>query len=309
LKIKKLKVKIESLLTIPDLTLPVKQASKKGILLVVSGMPLHECTLCNEPYSAAEDYCPRVLPCQHVFCHYCLVQIHNKREKSLKCPLCGVIHKKLASVGTLDISSMNDDISEISNEEFNSEEESFDEIKDKNTHEHHENDKEEDEEDEEDSNVEDEEEEDEEEVEGNNSEEEIDEEEEGEEDEEQVVEDEGEVEDVEEEEEEEEEEEPQEYCESCDTTNHWATHQCLDCGEKMCHKASKTHSKTKFTKNHEVVTWQIAKNYQNSNPLAYPNHLQYCPTHKNQPLIYEDIDCHLFICEDCSCSNHSGKSF
>ena len=73
-------------------------------------------------------------------------------------------------------------------------------------------------------------------------------------------------------------------CESCAGEEHPVAFKCLDCHEHMCEEASKFHTRTKYTRDHKVVSIKDLN----------------CAVHEGKALIYFNSDYNVLICHDCS---------
>ena len=52
-----------------------------------------ECTICFERYGRKR--LPKLLPCGHSFCLLCLVEVHERNNSRLPCPLCKKVSKSV----------------------------------------------------------------------------------------------------------------------------------------------------------------------------------------------------------------------
>jgi len=83
-------------------------------------------------------------------------------------------------------------------------------------------------------------------------------------------------------------------CQLCDEP-HAATHRCADCGEDFCTVALAFHRRSKFTKDHTVVTM----GEHTANPRAGRSASKaMCPQHNHELRLY-DRACCAALCADC----------
>ncbi len=91
-------------------------------------------------------------------------------------------------------------------------------------------------------------------------------------------------------------------CTVCDEP-HEGTHQCLDCGQVMCGKLSRQHTKYNFAKDHRVVTLAEAEAVGNSLSSFM------CLEHPTESYQFYDEICQQLLCLNCIQRTHLGHRF
>lgn len=93
-------------------------------------------------------------------------------------------------------------------------------------------------------------------------------------------------------------------CELCDE-QHAATWHCFDCQQDLCSEASRSHLRSKATKDHRVVTLEQLRSSGGAASRA-PSIM--CPEHPSQAYRYYDTVCKQLICLDCFALKHVGHA-
>ncbi|XP_039247578.2 uncharacterized protein LOC120325527 isoform X1 [Styela clava] len=94
-------------------------------------------------------------------------------------------------------------------------------------------------------------------------------------------------------------------CSTCpETEQAMATFQCLDCLDMLCADCGAFHSRTKLTKDHEVVPMQEIENGLHEGRLRLVQ-LSRCSNHEIQMKNYCN-DCDVPVCRDCIVEIHAG---
>ncbi|XP_038052388.1 E3 ubiquitin-protein ligase TRIM32-like [Patiria miniata] len=88
-----------------------------------------------------------------------------------------------------------------------------------------------------------------------------------------------------------------------DETTTW---RCLDCSDNLCQKCREAHERVKYTKNHQIISFE---DWHKSNiPGPQADHVKpitrMCTNHTDQALCFYCDTCDTFICAMCAAINH-----
>jgi hypothetical protein len=101
-------------------------------------------------------------------------------------------------------------------------------------------------------------------------------------------------------------------CQTCESGDHAATHQCLDCEEFTCSAMVKAHTVAKALRHHRVLPLDEARNFfRKENPFSGASPLKEasCPQHVGRQLEVYDSTCRKAICSICALMpEHRGEA-
>jgi hypothetical protein len=100
-------------------------------------------------------------------------------------------------------------------------------------------------------------------------------------------------------------------CQTCENSDHVATHQCVDCEEFTCSAMVQTHTVPKSMRSHRVLPLAQARDFfRKENPFSTisPQQASCCPLHGEEHLKLYDFTCCKAVCSICvTLPEHGGS--
>jgi hypothetical protein len=91
-------------------------------------------------------------------------------------------------------------------------------------------------------------------------------------------------------------------CQTCENSDHAATHQCVDCEEFTCSAMMQAHTVPKSMRSHRVLPLEEARDFfRKENPFssALPQKVSCCPLHGEEQLKLYDSTSRKAVCSIC----------
>ncbi|CAK8694792.1 unnamed protein product [Clavelina lepadiformis] len=97
-----------------------------------------------------------------------------------------------------------------------------------------------------------------------------------------------------------------EMCQTCPSNDAtMATYQCIECLDQLCADCAAFHSRTKLTRDHEVVPLHEIENGKHKDKI-HSQEMSRCTLHEPLKLEQYCSKCDLLICRDCIIAHHQG---